>query len=115
MAGSDKETFLKQEAALFPELVRGPVQRPPGVFLAYGSRFPVPGVHLRVIRQREEPVSYGSAQGFIGLQGHDISEADLMVEERVPGKKDFLGREMIAERAPKKCAKNSGRYPCPAA
>lgn len=34
-----------------------------------------------------------------------------MVEERVPGKKDFLGREMIAERAPKKCAKNSGRYP----
>ena len=58
---------------------------------------------------------YGREQGLIELQRHDISEADLMVEERVPGKKDFLGREMIAERAPKKCAKNSGRYPCPAA
>ena len=71
----------------------------------------MPGIHLRVIRQREEPVSYGSTQGLIGLQGHDIGKTDLMVEERVPGKKDFLGREMIAERAPKKCAKNSGRYP----
>lgn len=82
-----------------PELIRGPVQRPLGVFLAYGGGFPVPGVHLRVIRQREEPVSYGSTQGLIGLQGHDIGKTDLMVEERVPGKKDFLGREIITERS----------------
>ena len=68
-----------------------------------------------VIWQREQPVGYGREQGLIELQRHDISEADLMVEERVPGKKYLLGREMIAERAPKKCAKNSGRYPCPAA
>ena len=88
--------FKKQRPV--PELVRRPVQRPPGIFLAYGGGFPVPGVHFRVIRQREQPVSYGRAQGLIGLQGHDISEADLMVEERVPGKKDFLGREIIAER-----------------
>ena len=65
----------------------------------------MPGVHFRVIRQREQPVSYGRAQGLIGLQGHDISEADLMVEERVPGKKDFLGREIIAER-PRAVARN---------
>ena len=68
-----------------------------------------------VIWQREQPVGYGREQGLIELQRHAIREADLRVEERVPGKKDFLGREMIAERAPKKCAKNSGRYPCPAA
>ena len=65
----------------------------------------MPGVHFRVIRQREQPVSYGRAQGLIGLQGHDISEADLMVEESVPGKKDFLGREIIAER-PRAVARN---------
>ena len=65
----------------------------------------MPGVHLRVIRQREEPVSYGSTQGLIGLQGHDIGKTDLMVEERVPGKKDFLGREIIAER-PRAVARN---------
>ena len=49
------------------------------------------------LSQREEPVSYDSTQGLIGLQGHDIGKTDLMVEERVPGKKDFLGREIITE------------------
>lgn len=82
-----------------PELVRRPVQRPPCVFLAYSGGFPVSRIHLRIIRQREQPVSYSCAQGLIRLQGHNISEADLMVEKRISRKKDFLGREIITERS----------------
>lgn len=82
-----------------PELVRRPVQRPPCVFLAYSGGFPVSRIHLRIIRQREQPVSYSCAQGLIRLQGHNISEADLMVEKSISRKKDFLGREIITERS----------------